>query len=96
MFRQRVHRLAVYTLFEDTSYFGEMALLREVRHTASVRALTSIDLLVMRGADFTALATSATHFGELLAGVIRQRQFGATSHSPPGLPNEDTERPTIQ
>ena len=71
-------------------YFGEMALLREVRHTASVRALTSIDLLVMSGADFTALATSATHFGELLAGVMRQQQFGATSHSPPGLPKPES------
>ena len=59
-------------------YFGEMALLQEVRHTASVRALGPVDLLTMDGADFTAMASSSTQFGELLAGVMRQRQDGGS------------------
>ena len=54
-------------------YFGEMALLRGGRHTASVRASTAVDLLIMSGSDFTALATSSTRFGELLSSVMRQR-----------------------
>ena len=68
-------------------YFGEMSLLQGVRHTASVRTLTPVDLLVMNEADFTALASSSTRFGELLAGVMRQRLSGgesAESQHPPG------------
>ncbi len=54
-------------------FFGEMSLLQGVRHTASVRALTPVDLLAMNGADFSALAASSRGFGELLADVMRQR-----------------------
>ena len=54
-------------------YFGEVSLLRGVRHTASVRAETPTDLLVMSGPDFKALANYSTHFGETLAEVMRQR-----------------------
>ena len=66
-------------------YFGEIALLQGVRHTASVRALSPVDLLTIDGADFTALTTSSTHFGELLASVMRQRQ-GGTAASPGAQP----------
>ena len=52
---------------------GEMALLRGVRRTASVRALTPVDLLVMSGSDFTTLVSSSSHFSEMLAGLMRQR-----------------------
>ena len=45
-----------------------------LQHTASVRALSQVNLLTMAAADFTALANSSTRFGELLAGVMRQRQ----------------------
>ena len=55
-------------------FFGEMALLQGVRRTASIRALTPTDLLVMGGSDFQALATKTTYFGETLTEVIRQRQ----------------------
>ena len=57
-------------------YFGEISLLQGVRHTASVRAISPVDVLTLGGADFTALATSSTHFSELLAGVMRQRLSG--------------------
>ena len=49
-------------------YFGEMSLLRGVRRNASIRALTSVDLLTISGSDFTALAGSSAHFGQILAG----------------------------
>jgi NADH dehydrogenase len=54
-------------------YFGEMSLLREMKHTASVRALTPLNLLVMSGGDFTALASSSTRLGKFLESVIEQR-----------------------
>ena len=57
-------------------YFGERSLLRGVRHSASARAATPVDLLIMNGADFAALATSSKRFGELMAGVM-QKQSGS-------------------
>jgi NADH:ubiquinone reductase (H+-translocating) len=54
-------------------YFGEMSLLREMKHTASVRSLTPLNLLVMNGGDFTALASSSTRLGKFLESVIEQR-----------------------
>ena len=54
-------------------FFGEMALLRGVRRSASVRAITEVDLMVMSGGDFKALATSTRHFGELLDDVMERR-----------------------
>jgi NADH dehydrogenase len=54
-------------------YFGEISLLFGVRHTATIRALTTVDLLIMNGNDFTALANSSSDFRNLLGGVMRQR-----------------------
>jgi NADH dehydrogenase len=54
-------------------YFGEMALLTSVAHSASVRAITPIDLLIMNGTDFADFATASTRFGDMIAGVMRQR-----------------------
>jgi CRP-like cAMP-binding protein len=48
-------------------------LLREVQHTASVKALSPTNLLVMNGGDFTALATSSTQLGKFLESVVEQR-----------------------
>ena len=68
-------------------YFGEVALLRGVRHTASVRAETATDLLVMSGPDFKALANSSTYFGETLAEVMRQRLSNTAGKTSTGGPN---------
>ena len=54
-------------------YFGEVSLLQGVRHSASVRALATTDLLIMSGPDFTALAASSTQFAETLNDVMQQR-----------------------
>ncbi len=72
-------------------FFGEMSLLQGVRHTASVRALTPVDLLAMNGTDFSALAASSRSFGELLADVMRQRLSGSdiTGVSRAGLDGEN-------
>ena len=43
-------------------YFGEMALLGRRPRSASTRALTSLDLLVLPASDFAALADSLTEF----------------------------------
>jgi len=58
-----------------------VSLLQGDQHTASVRALTPVDVLVMSGADFTALANSSTQFGELLDDVMRKRLAASTTNS---------------
>ena len=63
-------------------YFGEISLLLGVRHTATIRALTPVDLLIMNGNDFTALANSSTDFRDLLGGVMRQRLSDAGVEGP--------------
>ena len=87
VYRQEDGQETLIATLGPGEYFGEMSLLQGVRHTASVRTLTPVDLLVMNEADFTALASSSTRFGELLAGVMRQRLSGgesAESQHPPG------------
>jgi len=74
--QQDGEEIAVGTLGPG-EHFGEVSLLQGVRHTASVRALTPVDLLVMNGADFSALAASSRSFGEVLAKVMRQRLSGS-------------------
>jgi len=63
-------------------YFGEISLLLGVRHTATIRALTPVDLLIMNGNDFTALANSSSDFRDLLGGVMRQRLSDSGVESP--------------
>ena len=57
-------------------FFGERSLLRGDRHTASARAMVSVDLLVMNGTDFASLTNSSLRFGELLQDVLRERSSG--------------------
>ena len=63
-------------------YFGEISLLFGVPHTATIRTLTTVDLLIMNGADLTALANSSSDFGDLLSGVMQQRLTDAGVEHP--------------
>ena len=73
-------------------YFGEIALLTGVRRNASIRALSAVDLLVMDGGDFKALAASSTSLGETLDNVMRRRiSDGGPVDSPDG--DADSPRP---
>ena len=54
----------------------EVSLLSGVRHTASVRALSSVNLLIMSGSDFKALATSSKAFMDSLDKVLERRLAG--------------------
>jgi NADH:ubiquinone reductase (H+-translocating) len=74
--RQEEGRTITVATLGPGEYFGEMSLLREVRHTASVRALTPLDLLVMNGSDFTALASSSTDLGRFLESMVERRLSG--------------------
>ena len=76
MVREQDGRETEVAVLRPGEYFGEIALLRGIRRTASVRAVTAVDVLAMSAVDFTALATSSTHFGELLATVMRERLSG--------------------
>ncbi len=54
-------------------YFGEMALLGRQARSASTRALAALDLLVLPGSDFAALADSLAEFRSGFQEVARQR-----------------------
>ena len=54
-------------------YFGEMSLLRDIPRSSSVRASTRVELLIMTGEDFLALASSSSLFGDLLQSVVQER-----------------------
>ena len=73
VFREQNGREVDVATLGPGQFFGEIAILQGTRRTASIRAITAVDLLSMSGADFNALATSSTHFSELLTGVMQQR-----------------------
>ena len=73
VFREQGEQETEVAILGPGEYFGEMALLQRIRRTASIRAITPVDILATSRADFTALAASSTHFSELLAGVMQQR-----------------------
>ncbi len=54
-------------------YFGEMALLGRHPRSATTRALTPLDLLVLPGSDFSALADSLTEFRGEFEEIARVR-----------------------
>jgi NADH dehydrogenase len=54
-------------------YFGEMALLGRRPRSAGTRALTALDLLVLPGSDFSALADSLTEFRSEFEDIARAR-----------------------
>ena len=82
VFREQGEQEAEVAILGPGEYFGEMALLQGIRRTASIRAITLVDILAMSGADFTALAASSTHFSELLAGVMQQRMSDGDVEDP--------------
>ena len=71
--RQEAGRELPVATLAAGEYFGEMSLLRGLSHSASVRAVTPTDVLIMSGADFKALASSSIYFGETLAEVMKRR-----------------------
>jgi NADH:ubiquinone reductase (H+-translocating) len=67
-------------------YFGEMALLGRRPRSASTRALTALDLLVLPGSDFSALANSLTEFRgefEQIARVRAESDAARAAAEPP-------------
>ena len=82
VFRQQgVEEISVATLGPG-EFFGEMSLMGGGRHTASARAVTPVDLLVINGTDFAFLTKSSSRFGELLDDVRRERSSGADVDKP--------------
>ena len=73
VFRQQDMQEEEVAVLGTGELLGEMSILRGTRRTASIRALTPVDLLAMDGDDFKALASSSTDFGELLDSVVQKR-----------------------
>lgn len=59
---------------DEGDFFGEMALLSDGRHTASVRALTPVEVLALPAADFAALLTQRPDLKEQIQSVADQRR----------------------
>ena len=72
-------------------YFGEMSLLYGVRHTATIQAITAVDVVQMNGADFTTLVNSSFDFKELFFGVMRERLTGLGVEIPHELSEPTTD-----
>ena len=67
----------VTTVSEPGSMFGEMAILLEITHTATVKALTACRLIVIeRGSDFL---QSNTTIAYQLAQHVAKRAYGVLS-----------------
>ena len=54
-------------------YFGEMALLNDVTRNATVRAHTTMDVLVVSKSDFETLKTSVPAFGDVFRKLAKDR-----------------------
>ncbi len=54
-------------------YFGEMALLDDVTRNATVRARTTMDVLLVSKDDFEALKTSIPAFGDVFRKLAKDR-----------------------
>jgi CRP-like cAMP-binding protein len=68
-------------------YFGEMALLGRRARSASTRAATPLDLLVLPGSDFAALAESMSEFRgqfERIAQARAEADAARAASSSPG------------
>jgi NADH dehydrogenase len=72
------HREEIATLGPG-EFFGEVSLLRGGARTATVRALSPVDLLTMDGTDFRAIASTSKQFNEMLEETIRRRGTDAPS-----------------
>ena len=72
-------------------YFGEMSLLYGVRHTATIQAISAVDVVQMNGTDFTTLVNSSFDFKELFSGVMRERLSGLGVEIPHELSEPTTD-----
>jgi NADH dehydrogenase len=63
-------------------YFGEMALLGRHPRSASTRALGTLDLLVLPGSDFAALADGLGEFRSEFEQIARVRAESDATHAP--------------
>jgi NADH dehydrogenase len=63
-------------------YFGEMALLSDGTRTATIRASTAIDVLIIPQADFDKLRHSVPIFADVFADLAKQRAVAGSPLSP--------------
>jgi ATP-binding cassette subfamily B protein len=70
------------SVLEDGDFFGEIALLEEVRRTATVRALTPCLLLVLDRAEFQDLLAQAPALRQVFEGAAQARLAALCDESP--------------
>ena len=63
-----------------------MSLLYGVRHTATIKAITPVDVVVMNANDFTVLANSSSDFRNLFSKVMTERLSGLGIENPNEIP----------
>jgi voltage-gated potassium channel len=62
------------------NFFGEIAVLKRSRRTATVRALTRVNLLVLDGEDLHALMENSPGIATRMREVMRERIRGKQAH----------------
>jgi NADH dehydrogenase len=63
-------------------YFGEMALLTDRTRNATIRARTTMNILIIPKTDFDKLRQSVPIFGEVFTELAKQRAAASSLHSP--------------
>jgi voltage-gated potassium channel len=58
----------------SSHFFGEMAVLKDAKRSATVTAATRANLLVLEAQDLRALMNREPRIAERIRGVIRERQ----------------------
>lgn len=76
-------------VLREGEFFGEMALIEDLPRSASVRARTPLEVVVVGREVFGRISRSLTPFRELLAEAVRRRgEGGATRGAAAGPPGE--------
>ena len=73
-------------------YFGEMSLLYGVRHTATIKAITAVDVVIMNANDFTMLASSSSDFRKLFSKAMTERLSGLGIENPNEISQSEHEQ----
>ncbi|GIS93677.1 MAG: hypothetical protein CM1200mP22_09140 [Dehalococcoidia bacterium] len=63
-----------------------------VRHTATIKAITAVDVVIMNANDFTMLASSSSDFRKLFSKAMTERLSGLGIENPNEISQSEHEQ----